>query len=281
MNILQVVHKIAQQSQQDVTGLTPTDGNRLNNLGLRFEHYIRDLFLPDTKLTDAEKEAAYAEIFSYLGNAKNPPDFMLKAGDAIEVKKMQNLGYTLPFNSSYPKAKLYANDPMITKACKAIENWEVKDIIYAVGYFEQQRLRALWMVYGTEYAADNAHYQAIINTISEGMNNIPNVEFAATKELGKIKKVDPFGVTDFRIRGMWYIHNPKRVFEYLYPYDEKADFQFMCLLNNEKFASFPLADQKLVLSIKNPNFSLQEVQIKDPNAPEKLIPGKLIVYKSF
>ncbi|MBL0721141.1 MAG: NgoPII family restriction endonuclease [Sulfurovum sp.] len=41
----------------------------------------------------------------------------------------------------------------------------------------------------------------IKDTISNGITSIPNVEFTATNELGKVKKIDPLGMTDLRIRG--------------------------------------------------------------------------------
>lgn len=56
--------------------------------------------------------------FSYIGNQNNPPDLMIKHGDAIEIKKIQTANANLVLNSSYPKDKLYANNPMITKTVR-------------------------------------------------------------------------------------------------------------------------------------------------------------------
>ena len=52
----------------------------------------------------------YSEVFSYLGNTSNPPDMIIKDGDAIEVKKIEGFN-TLMLNSSYPKQKLYSSSP--------------------------------------------------------------------------------------------------------------------------------------------------------------------------
>lgn len=73
------------------------------------------------------------KFFSYLGNQNNPPDVILKGGDAIEIKKIQSKSSAIALNSSYPKNKLYSNDPRITKACKNSEVWKVKDMIYVIG----------------------------------------------------------------------------------------------------------------------------------------------------
>ena len=64
--------------------------NRANAVGNALEAYIKDLFA-DTLLCDDEysKLHAYNEVFSYTGNQNNPPDIILRNGDAIEVKKVQ------------------------------------------------------------------------------------------------------------------------------------------------------------------------------------------------
>lgn len=64
-------------------------------------------------------------MFSYIGNQNNPPDSMLRNGDAIEVKKIESKKAALALNSSYPKAKLYADSPMINKECRECEKWLV------------------------------------------------------------------------------------------------------------------------------------------------------------
>ena len=61
---------------------------------------------------------AYNDVFSYTGNQNNPPDIILKNGDAIEVKKVQGNANALALNSSYPKAKLYSDSTMITSNCR-------------------------------------------------------------------------------------------------------------------------------------------------------------------
>ncbi len=67
---------------------------------------------------------------------------------------------------------------------------------------------------------------------------ISDIEFTQTNELGKVKKVDPLGVTDLRIRGMWHIANPYKIFDYIYKFDENAKFQLICLVLKEKYKTF-------------------------------------------
>ena len=122
-------------------------------------------------------------------------------------------------------------------------------------------------------------YERIKNTISTGITTIPNVEFTETNELGKVKKVDPLGITDLRIHGMWHIENPTKIFNYLYSYDETKSFQLICLMKKEKYESLPLADRQTIKNLTNPNVSVSDVRIKNPNNPVQLMDGKMLVFK--
>lgn len=200
------------------------------------------------------------------------------AGDAIEVKKIESKNSALALNSSYPKNKLYSSSNMISKACKECEDWIEKDMIYAVGIVEKNNLKHLCMVYGLDYCADNNIYERIKNTIKTGVENISNIELAETKELGKLNRVDPLGITYLRIRGMWGIENPWKVFNYIYERDFNKNFNFMCIINDEKWNSFSNIDDLISLSKSNSNLNISSVKIKSPNNPAKLNNAKLITF---
>jgi hypothetical protein len=278
-NIIQAFINIVKN--HSVTISTITNGNnRANNMGEGLESYIQNIFANTLHITNEnERLAQFQKIYSYQGNKNNPPDLILKGSDAIEIKKLESKNSAIALNSSYPKAKLYANSPMITNACRSSENWEEKDMLYAIGYVQQTSLKSLWLVYGDCFCADKETYERIKNTISTGITAIPNVEFTQTKELGKVKKVDPLGITDLRIRGMWHIDNPNKTFNYVYKYDESKDFQLICLLTKEKYNSLPTHDKQTLENLTNDNITIQDIQIKNPNNPIQLIDAKLLVFK--
>ena len=254
--------------------------NRMNNAGKALETFVQDAFAGTIDERDENRRLERLEaIYSYEGNQNNPPDLMLKNSDAIEVKKLQSKNSAIALNSSYPKAKLYADSPMITKACKECESWNVKDIIYAVGYTDDSTLKSLWLVYGNCFCADKETYERIKHTISNGINTITDIEFTETKELGKVKKVDPLGITDLRIRGMWHIENPNKTFKYVYQYDEDNDFQLICLLTKEKYDDLPIKDRKALETLDNSSVEVKDIKIKNPNNPINLIEAKLLVFK--
>lgn len=256
--------------------------NRANQMGEALEEWVKDLFA-NTLHTQNEQQrlARLSETFSYLGNQNNPPDMILKNGDAIEVKKVIGKDATLALNSSYPKDKLLASSPLLTQECRNCEpNWREKDIIYVVGVVpKNQPLQSLCMVYDVDYAANHMIYERIRHTIVTGIQQIPDVEFTETNELAKVKKIDPLGITDLRVRGMWSIANPFKVFNYLYQRDFERPFNLMCLINLEKYQSFNNTEDIEQLVGQVPDFSIADVMIKNPNNPAQLKPAKLITFK--
>ena len=254
--------------------------NRANNMGEALEEYIKDVFSGTLFEKDENKRMEIiSEVFSYLGNTNNPPDSILRGGDAIEVKKIENKSSSLALNSSYPKAKLYSNSSMITDACRSCEKWEEKDIIYTIGTCEKNKLTSLIFVYGEDYAAENKIYENVKNKIKLGIETINDLEFSETNEIGRVNRVDPLGITYFRIRGMWGIENPVKVFDYIYKRDDSKQFNFMALINEDKYLSFSNTKELEDLEKENKNLEIKDVRIKNPNNPAQLKKAKLITFK--
>ena len=105
------------------------------------------------------------------------------------------------------------------------------------------------------------------------------MEFTKTKELGKVKKVDPLGITDLRIRGMWHIENPNKTFSYIYNYDDTKEFQLIALLQKDEYASLPQANRVQIEALADDKISIKDVKIKNPNNPVQLIDAKLLIFK--
>ena len=281
-NILKAFIHTINSYQSNVSTMT-NGNNRANNMGAGLEEFIKDIFAGTINVTnETTRLVAFSQTYSYSGNKNNPPDLILRNNDAIEIKKLESHNTVIALNSSYPKAKLFSDSSMITTACRNCEpNWIIKDMLYVIGNVPKNTnsLKSLWFVYGDCFCADKEVYERIKDTISTGITTIPNVEFTETNELGKVKKVDPLGITDLRIRGMWHIENPTKIFNYLYIYDETKSFQLICLIKKEKYESMPLADRQIIENLHNPNVSVNDVKIKNPNNPIQLMDGKILVFK--
>ncbi|MBI0098546.1 MULTISPECIES: NgoPII family restriction endonuclease [Snodgrassella] len=256
--------------------------NRANNQGEGLEKFIIDLFCGTFNETNEQiRLEKRCELFSYLGNQNNPPDAMIRAGDAIEIKKIETFGAPLALNSSYPKAKLYPDNPMLATACVSCEDWVEKDIIYAIGQINKQNiLNSLCFVYGIDYADNLETYERIKLKIKEGILTIDEVEFSETKELGRVNKVDTLGITYLRIRGMWHIENPIKVFNYIYQPQKQATFNLMALINIDKYMSFSEEDRNELEKTEKylENLVIKDVRIKCPDNPAQLKDAKLITF---
>ncbi len=278
-NILVAIKNIV---QNPVTNLVSfyNSHNRINNVGEALEIYIKDVFANSVNVPSLEeKNRIYSEVFSYLGNQNNPPDIMIRGGDAIEVKKIESATSGLALNSSYPKDRVYCDSPMITSACKSCEDWSVKDLIYVVGNVKDSKLKSLWFVYGDCYAALPETYERIKNKITAGINELSDVELAETNEIGRVNRVDPLGITYLRIRGMWGIDNPRKVFNYISNIVNDGEFNLNLIISESKYKSFPESDRKSLEQLNDSNFNVLDIKIKSPNNPAQLINAKLITFK--
>ena len=256
--------------------------NRVNNQGKGLEEYIINLFCGTVGELDEQMcIAKRSKLFSYIGNQNNPPDAMIYAGDAIEIKKIETANAAIALNSSYPKAKLFSNSSMLATSCITCEDWIEKDMIYVIGQINKQKLlNSLCFVYGVDYAASLDIYERIKLKIKQGILTIEDVEFSETKELGRVNKVDPLGITNLRIRGMWHIDNPIKVFSYIYQPKKNASFNMMTLINVEKYSTFSDKDRnELEKAAKDlENLVIKDVKIKCPDNPAKLKDAKLITF---
>lgn len=276
-NIIDAIIEIVSNNQYDVKAYAVAN-NRANAEGDALEDYIKDVFAGTLHCADIQQRNEYlSKHFSYLGNTNNPPDIMIRGGDAIEVKKIAKITSGLALNSSYPKAKLYSNSRMLNKACRECEEWTEKDMLYAVGVVNKGCLKSLMFVYGCDYCADKETYERIFNAVKRGVKSIKGVKFGETKELGRVNRIDPLGITYMRMRGMWHIESPFKVFAPYYT-PEKTDFNFVAIINECKYQTFENRAELEQLEKENANLKIADVKIKNPNNPAELKNAKLITY---
>lgn len=246
--------------------------NRMNSIGEGFELYIKNLFCGYLDNVQEDK-INYEDFFSYLGNNTNPPDLIIRNSDAVEIKKIEGLNSDLALNSSNPKNKLSSKSTLITASCKNCEEaqWIEKDILYIIGSIKNHTLTKMWLVYGDCYCATNETYEKVKIYIQDSVNKIPDLEVGETKELGRFNRIDPLGITNLRVRGMWTIQHPSKVFKYL---ETASEFDINCLILEGKYSAFPIEDRNKIEL--NKNIKISDVKIKDPNNPAKLLKAKLI-----
>lgn len=253
--------------------------NRANQMGDALEDYVKNAFADcigkDKKTVIRER----SNTFSYLGNSNNPPDAMLRDGDAIEIKKLKTLNASpLQLNSSYPKNKLSSTNNKICTDCRNCEKWDEKDMLYVVGHVDASELHNILFVYGDVYCDSHEVYENVENVIKGGIQTLEGVELTDTKELGRINKVDHLEISDLRVRGMWLIESPFKYFSYLYEGEEdNHSFMLLAIIPEEKYGSFANKDD-FEEFCEEKNVTITDEKFENPQNPAKLISCKVIKY---
>jgi len=281
-NILSPINNIVSFGSFDLKNYASTYLIRINAVGEQLEFFVKDAIADSLKLPQDKKEDAYSKAFSYLGNQNNPPDMIIKGSDAFEIKKIENQKSSLALNSSPPKNKLLFSDARITNACRDCEpdKWEEKDLFYVIGHVVGGKIKYLFFMQGTCYAADHNIYDKVHSPIKKKVDSIIGflgLEKGETVEIGKVKRVDPLGITELRIRGIWQIQNPLKVYGDLCKVEDNDKFHLFALMRKEKYDSFSKEDSNKLEA--NKDISIKDVKIKDPNNPSKLAEAKLISFK--
>lgn len=77
---------------------------------------------------------------------------------------------------------------------------------------------------------------------------------------------------------MWHIENPWKVFDHIYLRNEQADFNFMSIINTDKWITFDNRDKILELQEICSALRINDVKIRDPDNPAKLNEAKLVSF---
>ncbi len=272
-NVLKAIINIKNLSNYNINDDVETLNNRINQQGVDLEIFVKDAFSNSFNETNKElKKKEHCKYFSYAKSGNKPPDAMIKNGDAIEVKKSGGFG-DIQLNSSYPKNKLFVDDPRISQKCRNCEEWDEKDILYVFGVIPQKKkiLTCISFIYGDCFAADKEIYTNVKNRASNKLNELPEAS-VETNEIAKFNNLDPLGITHLRVRPMWILDNPiMKIFDDIFKYEkDKTKFTMMCLMRKEKFESFPEEDKQAIKNDDEISFD-DEIQISDPNNQDNLI----------
>ena len=281
MNIIDAIITIIHAQNYDIGrfSIAGTANNRANAAGDSLEDFVKAAFSGSLNLDRRERQEQYDKYFSYQGSAGNPPDIMLRGGDAIEVKKLQGTGLgNLQLNSSHPKQTLRSDSSLINEDCRNAEDWTEKDMIYVVGCLKNNAIKHVSMVYGTDYCASEDLYLNLKHRLQQYIRAIDDVHHSDSNEIDHIKHIDPLDITDLRIRGMWLLKTPLSTFNYLYRRDYNKDFSLMCIINDKKWHTFDNRSALEALAEYNPDVDIQNVMVKNPDDPSKYIAAKLITY---
>lgn len=282
MNIINAIINLINTTSRSVMNIT--DGsNRANDMGGGLEKYVKDIFANTIHSLPNDRKTIQHQTFSYLGSKNHSPDAMLRGGDAIEIKKIENRSSDIALNSSHPKQKLSKQDNRVATACKTARNdsdWDERDIIYVVGYVPKgtDTLKMLGMVYGTEYCASQDVYESIFHAVKDKIGEISDFDFTETNELAHMNGIDPLERTYWRARSMWGIKNPWIAFNDVYTYDASKTFSMMCIINVDKWNTLQNTGELINLAQQDNRVSISDIQVQNPDNAADLISAKLVTF---
>lgn len=277
MNVLQALKHLI-DNKYSLIDQTADGLRRANNAGDSLEGYIKDAFAGSMEARSAvAREQAWNRTFSYQGSANNPPDAMIKAGVAIETKKLGTYTGDMALNSSHPKSQLRKDDSKISELAKTAEDWDQKDLVYAIGTVKGGHLKRLWLIYGDCLAADSFVYLKTEQVVSKLIRESAGLYLAQTNEIANIRNIDPMDRSILRIRGMWSLRNPNKAFEFLTSRESSA--QRYVMLRESTYQGLPSSDRAMVESIKVSGLHSRIVNIPDPNDSSGEIEARFISYE--
>ena len=255
-------------------------GSQIKTVRQQMEYYVKDAISGSfNSVKDKKPTDRYNGVFSYLGNKMQPPDMIIQAGDAIVIKTIKTYKGSFTINNSPPKDRLMWNDSWIIKNCRRIDGgqWTSKDLFYVIGWIEKRRMKYLNFIQGSCFLPEQKFWNKKIDDLKKNIYNYvesEGLEANRTIALGKVTNIDPLAITNLRIKAVWRIKNPLKIFSDTFSYDKKQEFTLIALMLKNKFDSFPKKDIDAI--VKDKQIEIEDVKIKNPNNPQKKIDAKLI-----
>lgn len=251
------------------------DKNRAKAMGSELESYSKDIFANAYNIDDVGKKLEqYNKVLSYLGGSKNPPDFIIRNGAAVEVKKVESTG-ELQLNSSSPKKILKSTSDKITYECKNCEDcWTEKDMVYIIANQNKNNkiVESIWLIDAKCYIADESIYLKVFKLVKDTISNIDGLNSLDSKELGRIGQIDGLDITKLRVRPMWTLQHPNTVFNSFVINDDINKFRVYALISKKTFESYPESDIKILNQlISDGKITKSNKTVKDPDDKSKYL----------
>jgi hypothetical protein len=257
--IVHVKTKVASMGGGRGISLTSQPRGSLGAQGKPFEIFAKNMFAECLGALSSHVDAAWERTFSWRGSANHPPDFMIRGGDAVEVKIQDGVGQ-IQLNSSPPKRTLKVTDPRIQDGCRTCEDWSEKDFLYFIGKANEEFVEALWLIDGT-CIADNANtYDMIFDKLAVTVTDLGG---EPGNEIGRLNNVDPLRATSLRIRAMWLLEHPARVFQSVLLPPEHGAFVLNVLVSANKWDSYSSEEVAAVTALSGSGLNVQRIEIPD------------------
>ena len=245
--------------------------------GLALELYVKRAFAGALSLDNEDEiQERLSETFSFQGAKNHPPDAKIRGGECLEIKKIGKAFSELQFNSSPPAATLSSSDARLILDCQNSEGrpWEEK-VLYVVGVVppKTRKISQVFFVYGEDYCP-YIHCNKIYFSLKKKIGKIKSVS-EDTNELGAVKAIGPKGYTSLRIRGMWKMKSPWKVFAQSGD-DQSGRFTLLAVISDTIWNNLSNRDVLQELASRN-SLTIEDFPFYNPNNAKRRR-GKLIKF---
>jgi hypothetical protein len=277
MDDVLIAFKNLLDSPNQKLGKEVTDSRKTNDAGNPLERFVKDAFASSIGLGEDERDLAWANVFSYVGNSGNPPDALVRGGVAIETKKSGGLKADIQLNSSPPKRFLKASDSRILEKAKNAEKWKEKPLVYAIGTVKRDQLQRLWLIYGECFIAEDSVYDKIAKAITRALTENSGIRLHPTNELASVRDIDPTNRTNLRVRGMWTLMNPNKAFETLT--NNSSNCQYYLLMPESEYQKASQVRRSGLETLMLQGYQNRIIQLPDPSDPSERIEARFLSYE--
>jgi len=247
--------------------LTSQPRGTLGAQGKPFEIFAKNMFAQSLGALSSHVDAAWERTFSWRGSANHPPDFMIRGGDAVEVKTHKGITQ-LQLNSSPPRRKLKVSDSRIQDGCKNCEVWEEKDFLYFIGKTNEEYVEALWLIDGRCIADEEETYDVIFDKLSLTISDLGG---DPGNEIGRLNEIDKLKVTSLRVRAMWLLEHPAKIFEAIFEPIKPKTFVLNVLVSLDKWNSYSAEEIDHVNDLRGSDLKINHIQLADSGESSRLM----------
>lgn len=247
----------------------------VNRAGEGLELWVKHFLAGTIGHADEENvREIWDQRFSFHGGTNSPPDVMIRNSIAAEIKKTESATGALQLNSSWPIRTLLHDDAHITQECREAETWTEKPFLFVVGRVNptNKSLMALWIVDGRCLADDEIIYSSLM---AEARAVMLTLGGDATREIGKFNSVDSLQRTALRVRPMFALDHPAKIFDGIFQPQEAKQFILNILIPTSSYLEFS-ESQRQKLSKLDEELLVLDLEIQDPTNITRLMNATLI-----
>lgn len=293
-NVIAAISNIINYENYNIEHYKKKENNSVTSSGSQLEQYIMDALAGSYSCTPNDKKELYKKVFSTINVGNRAPDLIVWGGDAFEIKKVEKKEKELALNSSHPHDLLRKDSQKISLSkTDKVMVWSEKNIYYVIGHVnkiektdntpEKKEIKSLFFVDGECLAAGPDVYQETLSKLKSIFYSYieeNGCRSKESKEIGRITDIDPKKITQLRVRGMWIVEYPTKVFgkQIKYELDTNYKFQLFAIMRRKKYYSYPLKDR--IRLRKTEGISICRELIDNPKKPDDKMPAVFIKYSA-